>query len=175
MNFNEISISELKLNPITFFADEWPLLTAGNALNGFNTMTVAWGHIGAIWSSDKGIGIPTMIVYIRPQRYTKEFVDSNEIFSLSVLPAEYKETLTYLGTVSGRDEDKVTKARLTPVFDDETTYFAEAKQVFICRKIYNSPLLEDSFINKSIVDKNYPNKDFHTMYFGEIIRIMEKQ
>ena len=150
------------------FADDWPLLSAGNGTSGYNTMTIAWGHIGAVWN--KG----TITVYVRPQRYTKAFVDDNELFTVSVLPARYKDELAYFGRVSGRDEDKVQKAGITPIFDQDTVYFEEAELVFICRKIYQEQVKEEGFLAKSLCDQVYPEKDFHTMYIGEIVDILTK-
>jgi len=138
MSFKKIKKEDLQLNPITMFSEAWPLLTAGNEATGYNTMTISWGHIGAIWNK------PTMTVYIRPQRYTKEFVDSNELFTVSVLPSEYKEALAYLGKASGRDGDKIAKVGLTPLFDQDTTYFEEAKLVFVCRKLYQGQQIEEA-------------------------------
>ena len=84
----------------------------------------------------------------------------------------YKEQLGYLGTRSGRDEDKVAKVGLTPVFSDGTTYFKEANLVLICKKLYRAPILEEGFIDKSIVDDCYPDKDFHDMYIGSIEKVL---
>ncbi|MDR1867689.1 MAG: flavin reductase [Treponema sp.] len=176
MSFKNIDIQDLHLNPIEMIGEEWWLVTAGNKINGYNTMTASWGHIGAIWGrlDEKAHNLPTAIVYVRPHRYTKEFMDREEVFTLSVFDKAYKKALTYLGTHSGRDEDKVTNAGITPVFDDGTSYFAEAKMVFICRKLYHAPLLEQGFVDKSLVENNYPQKDFHEMYIGEIVKILSK-
>ena len=172
MSFKEISIKNFNANPMTMLSDGWLLLTAGDEANGFNTMTVSWGHLGAIWGNSGGM--PSVAVYIRPHRYTKEFVDRNDRFTLSALGPEHRKALEYLGSASGRDGDKVSKAGLTPVFDQHTTYFSEAKLVLICRKLYHAPIREDGFVDKSIVDANYPAKDFHEMYIGEIISILAK-
>ena len=88
------------------------------------------------------MGLPTAVVYLRPQRYTKEFIDREEMFTLSVFDRAYKKALAYLGTHSGRDGDKISPTGLTPIFDENTTYFAEAEMVLICRKLYHAPLLE---------------------------------
>lgn len=160
----KINFDELNFNPYLKFAKEWTLITAGTEEGKFNTMTASWGHLGSIWGHK-----PTAIVYIRPQRYTKEFVDNNEYFSLSFFDEEYRNDLNYLGTVSGKDEDKVAKSKLTPVFNDKATYFNEANMVFICKKIYAQELKEENFIDKEIIDKHYPLKDYHTMYVGEIV------
>lgn len=107
MAFRSVPYDSLSLNPFTKIGKEWALLTAGDE-NGFNTMTVSWGAMGFMW------GKPSVTVYIRPQRYTKEFVDTRDTFTLSFYPAEKKDALSYLGKVSGRDEDKVKKGRLHP-------------------------------------------------------------
>lgn len=168
MKFKEIKKKDLQLNPVKLFAEDWPLLTAGNDEDGYNVMTIAWGHIGAIWNK------PTITVYVRPQRYTKEFVDCNELFTVSVLPSEYKEVLAYLGQASGRDEDKVGKANITPIFDKKTTYFEESELVFICRKVYQAQIENEGFQEQSLSDTVYPEKDFHTMYIGEIVEILQR-
>ena len=112
MNLKEIPIQELTLNPMTLFAKEWMLLTAGNESRGYNTMTVSWGHLGSLWGH--GGGLPTSVVFVRPQRYTKEFMDREDYYTLTVFPESYKKQLGYLGSHSGRDEDKVAKTGLTP-------------------------------------------------------------
>ncbi|WP_251441567.1 flavin reductase family protein [Veillonella intestinalis] len=168
----EIAVSELNLNPMTLIAKDWLLITAGNEERGYNTMTASWGHLGALWAHNNGL--PTAIVYVRPQRYTKEFIDREGEFTLSFFTKEYKRELAYLGTHSGRDEDKVAKAGLTPVFDGDHTYFGEADLVLVCRKIYRAPIIEEGFIDKKVMEDTYPERDFHDMYVGEITKVLVK-
>lgn len=166
----EISVSELHLNPMTMIAKEWMLVTAGNAERGYNTMTASWGHLGSIWGH--GGGLPTAMVYLRPQRYTKEFVDREELFTITVFPEEYRKALGYLGSHSGRDGDKVAVAGLTTVFEGDYTYFAEAKLTLVCRKLYRGTLTPEGFVDQSIVADHYPNADFHDFYIGEILKVL---
>ena len=168
----EVDVRELQFNPFEMIGGQWWLVTAGNKERGWNTMTASWGHLGAIWGQNHGM--PTAVIYIRPQRYTKEFVDREEIFTLSVLPEKYRRALALLGTKSGRDGDKVAEAGLTPVFDGDATYFAEAERVFVCRKVYHAPILAEGFTDQSIIEDHYPQRDFHEMYIGEIVRTLEK-
>lgn len=160
----KIDISELRMNPMTKIGKEWMLVTAGCQERGYNTMTASWGHLGHIW------GFDTSVIYVRPQRYTKQFVDREEKYTLCFFPG-YKKEMGYLGTKSGRDEDKVAAVGLTPVFGDGFTYFAEASLVLVCRKLYRAPLKEEYFLDKSIVSDDYPNKDFHDLYVGEILEV----
>lgn len=166
----EINVSELNINPMTMIAKEWMLVTAGNEARGYNTMTASWGHLGSMWGH--GGGLPTAVIYLRPQRYTKEFVEREEVFTLSVFPEEYKKDLGHLGRVSGRDGDKIAATGLTPVFEGDYTYFAQAKVVLVCRKLYQSTLKEEGFHDKSILTDHYPNRDFHEMYIGEIVKVL---
>lgn len=165
MSLKAIDMKELKFNPMTLIGKEWMLVSAGNEKS-FNTMTAQWGHLGAIWNGD----MPTSVIYLRPQRYTRTFVDKENYYTLSFFDASYKKDLMYLGTHSGRDEDKLAKTSLTPVFSDESVFFKEAKMVLVCRKIYRGKLHEESFIDQDILKKNYPEHDFHYVYIGEIVK-----
>ena len=158
----EISYKDMKFNPFNLIGGEWMLVTAGNEQTGCNTMTASWGHLGCLW----GHNDPTAVIYLRPSRYTKEFVDREGYFTLCVMDQSFKKQMGYLGSVSGRDEDKVAKAGLTPVYADNTVYFNEAKLVLVCKKMYQSELQEDGFVYKETLDEAYSNHDFHTMYVG---------
>ena len=164
----KIDVSELRMNPMTKIGKEWMLVTAGSKERGYNIMTASWGHLGHIW------GFDTSVIYVRPQRYTKQFVDREEKYTLCFFPG-YKKEMGYLGTKSGRDEDKVAAVGLTPVFGDGFTYFAEASLVLVCRKLYRAPLKEEYFLDKSIVSDDYPNKDFHDLYVGEIVKVLKAE
>lgn len=164
----ELPVNELNLEPTRTIAKEWMLLTAGNEENGYNTMTCSWGHIGSIWGT--GGGWPTAICYVRPQRFTKEFVDREEYYTLAFFGETYKKDLAYLGSHSGKDEDKLAKTGLTPVFRDGVTFFEEASLVLVCRKVYQAPLKEEYFVDKTIVEQHYPRKDFHDLYIGQIVK-----
>lgn len=172
-HFREISIQELSINPCTAIAKEWMLITAGNQERGYNTMTASWGHLGSLWGH--GGGLPTSVIFIRPQRFTKEFVDREEYYTLSFFEPEYKKQLGYLGSHSGRDGDKVAAAGLTPVFLEDTTAFAEAKLVLVCRKLYRAPLVEEGFLDREVLEDCYPNRDLHDMYIGEITKVYIKE
>ncbi len=167
----EIKVEELNFNPFTTFGNEWFLLSAGKNEENYNTMTGSSAQIGCIWRQNNK-QIPTCIVYARKQRYTKEFLDNNDYFSLSFFTESERKNLNYLGTVSGRDEDKVSKVGYKPDFINDTAYFANAKLVLICRKLYSDAIKKDKFIDKEIAPMIYPNDDFHDFYIGEIVKIM---
>ena len=150
---------------------DWMLVTAKNEEGRINTMTASWGGFGVMWGKDVAVSV------IRPQRYTKEFIDNSETFSLSFYDEAFKKDLTYLGSVSGRTEDKISKTRLTPTDANGTPYFEEAKIVLICRKLYSQPMDPEGFIGdaKALDAQWYADKDYHTLYVAEIEQILVKQ
>ena len=169
----EIAIQDLQMNPFVIFGKDWMALTAGNEQNGYNTMTIAWGHLGSIWERGNHRNcLPTAICYVRPSRYSKEFMDKEELFTLSHFPEQYRKALGYLGSHSGRDDNKAKAAGLTPVFANGTTYFAEADMVFVCRKLYSGELTENGFTGQGLIEFNYPERDFHIAYIGEIVKVL---
>ena len=161
----EIPVSQLNLNPCEKIGREWMLLTAGGEGN-YNTMTCSWGHLGCLWN------LPTAICYVRPQRYTREFIDREARYTLCFFPEGYKKALGYLGTKSGRDEDKVAAVGLTPVHEQDYTYFAEASLVIVCRTLYQAPLKEEYFRDKAVMEEDYPERDFHDLYIGQIEKVL---
>lgn len=162
MALSEVDVNELDLNPFTSIGDEWMLITAGDEQS-HNTMTASWGSLGVIW------GKPSATCYIRQSRYTKQFVDNNELFTLSFYGVvQYRKALTHLGTVSGRDEDKIAAVGFTPVAVDGTTTFAEAKLTLVCRKRSETFIDPKGFIDLEVDSKWYGDKDYHTMYIASI-------
>jgi len=157
---------ELQGNAFSLIGKEWMLITAKKG-NKVNTMTAAWGGIGILW------GKPVAYVFIRPQRYTKEFVDAAEKLSLSFLEDGHRQELGYLGKVSGRDEDKIAKSGLTLTEADGIPCFEEAKLVLLGRKLYQQEMKPECFIDQEQISKWYPEKDFHTMYVVEIEKLLK--
>lgn len=166
--FLEIIPEEIKQNTFQLIGKDWMLVTAEKN-NKVNTMTAAWGGFGFMWNKN------VSYIVIRPQRYTKEFVDRTDTFSLSFFDKEYKEQLNYLGTVSGRDEDKISKSNLTIEHLDNTPYFKESKLVIICKKLYSQDFNPECFVDGDIDKKMYPNKDYHIMYISEIKKVLIKK
>ena len=162
----EINVRDIKENPVSLINDGWGLLTAGDE-NGWNTMTVSWGAIGELWNKD------VAIAFVRPQRYTKEFIDGSDYFTLCFFDEEYRKALQLCGTKSGRDIDKAQATGLTPLFHCGTTAFELAKLILVCRKIACQDMNPQGFIDKSI-ENNYRNGDYHTTYVGEIVKVLEK-
>ena len=166
MAFKEVNIKDLDENFIKLVSDEWMLVAAGNEDN-YNMMTASWGYFGEMWGKD------TAVTVIRPQRYTKEFIDNEEYFSLSFY-GDNKDIHKLCGKKSGRDTDKAKESGLTPVFNNNTVYFEQARLVVICKKIYCQKIEPECFVDKSIIDKWYDD-DFHYAYVGEIEKVLIKE
>ncbi|ADZ85717.1 flavin reductase [Cellulosilyticum lentocellum] len=163
----EISHDHFNENSFNMIGKDWLLITAEKD-GRVNTMTASWGGLGIMWNKK------VAYIFIRPQRYTKEFVDSADRLSISVLPNSYRRELGYLGRVSGRDEDKISNANLTVKQYEDVPYFDEARLTLICKKLYAQALKEECFIDKGIIDEWYPERDYHIMYVVEIEKILEK-
>ena len=163
--FHEITPQEIRGNPFQMIGADWMLITAGQG-SAVNTMTASWGGVGIMW------GRPVATIVIRPQRYTKEFVDAAATFSLSFLDSRYRSQLDYLGSVSGRNEPKIARSGLTLAETDDTPYFAESSLVLVCRKLYHQTYDPAGFIDPTLAE-NYPKQDYHTLYIGEIVKVLQ--
>jgi len=167
MTRQPISIDAFSVRPHRLWAEQWMLLTAGDfGKQEFNTMTVAWGSFGTMWHK------PMAQVVVRPGRYTYEFTESFDSFTLCAFPEQYRRALTLLGTKSGRDGDKIAEAGLTPVAASAVAApaFDEAELIIECRKLYRQIMDPAGFLDAEI-ESNYPQKDYHTIYFGEIVAV----
>ena len=153
----------LKESVFSLIGDRWMLVAATDKSGRTNAMTASWGGMGVLW------GKKVAFVFIRPQRYTKRFVDEADKFTLSFFDDSYKKMLGYMGKVSGKDEDKMAKSGLTVTDKDGAPVFKEASLTLVCRKMYRDTLKEENFIDKSNIEKWYPQKDYHDVYVAEIV------
>ncbi len=165
--FTEIKASEINENAVSLFRDDWGLLTAGEGTD-YNTMTVSWGTLGELWGKD------VCTVFVRPQRYTYEFTEKNDCFTLSFFTDKYKKALSFCGSKSGRDYDKAKETGLTPFDTGYGVAFEEAKLVICCKKLYKQDFDADCFVDRSILDSCYKANDLHRTYIGEIVRVLAK-
>lgn len=146
---------------------QWLLLTSGDFRSGrYNAMTVAWGSLGVMWNR------PFAQVVVRPIRHTYGFMEQFETFTLCAFAEKHRLALQLMGTMSGRDGDKIAEAGLTPIASSKVAApgFEEAELILECRKIYWDDVVPIHFLDPEI-DKNYPEKSYHRVYFGEILAI----
>lgn len=156
---------ELKTDIFSKFDKEWALLNAGN-MDKFNSMTVSWGGLGTLW------GKPVATVYVRTSRYTHEFMDNGEYFTLSFFPEDYKKVLGVFGSKSGRDIDKMNYEGLSVCPAGESITYKEAVMTLVCKKLYKQQL-DSQKMPKEIADTYYSSDAPHDMYIGEVVEIIQ--
>ncbi len=154
-------------NPFDQLHHGWGLLSAGNK-KAANTMTVSWGGVGVLWNK------PVVFAFVRPQRHTLSFLNGSEAFSLAFFGDEQKEALTFCGRNSGRDVDKFDACGLHYEMLAEAPVILEAKTVFCCQKLFCQKFDPASFCLPEVEAQNYPNKDHHFMFIGEITHLLER-
>ncbi len=163
MEFEKINPNEINKNPFDLINKDWALVAAEKD-GKVNALTASWGGVGVLWNKN------VVFLFIRNSRYTKEFIDSAETFSLTFFNHEkYAETYKYFGSVSGRTEDKIAKQGLTVAKTEGTPYFSQGKLAVICRKLSAMPFDKSTFIDSGLAPAFYADDDMHTMYIGEIV------
>lgn len=165
--FKLIKPENISDNTFKLIGKDWLLITAGTG-NNFNTMTASWGGLGILWRRN------VAFIFVRPTRYTYEFIESAETFTLSFFEEKYRDILNFCGTKSGRDVNKAEAAGLTPVENTPgSVYFEEARLVLECKKLYFHDFDSRNFLADDI-DTLY-NDDYHRLYIGEITKTYIKE
>lgn len=165
--FKETEVLNLKeSSAFKLIGKDWMLITAGDEKN-LNTMTASWGMLGVLWQKN------VSCVFVRPQRYTFKFLENSDYYSLCFFDDKYKKILSYCGTHSGKDVDKVANTGLSVALD-KAPYFKEAKLVLICKKIYTDYIDPKGFKEPGI-QKNYESNDYHKVFVGKIVKCFERE
>ena len=166
--WKKIDPKQLEPNVFSLIGDQWMLVTAGTA-ELCNTMTASWGGLGVLWNK------PVATAYIRPQRYTKQFMDGNAYFTLSFFGEEYRPQLALCGRKSGREVDKVKECGFTVMTGEGgAPYFDQAQLVLVCRKGFVQQM-DPANIPDEIKETVYPDQDYHYIYIGEIVEVLVKE
>lgn len=166
MTFIESHPREITDNVIKLIGREWMLVTSGSK-DSYNMMTASWGGLGILWHK------PVCFLFIRPSRYTFQFLEKNDHFSIGFFTSDYKDVLNLCGSKSGREIDKMKEVNLTPIEDQETVYFEESRMVLICKKLYTHDITNKNFLS-AIREDIYMDNDFHRMYICEILKCLVK-
>ncbi|MGI6031576.1 MAG: flavin reductase family protein [Eubacteriales bacterium] len=159
--WKEIKPEDLSGNPFEMIGQQWMLIAAEKE-GRINAMTASWGGMGVMW------GKPVAFCCIRPQRFTKEFVNAAGEFSLTFFGKDSHDMLGYMGKVSGRQEDKIAHCGLTVLHHENVPYFGEAHTALVCKTLFAQPYSPDSFLFEDTRSQWYPQKDYHTLYIAEI-------
>jgi flavin reductase (DIM6/NTAB) family NADH-FMN oxidoreductase RutF len=170
MNWSLVDVEQFSAKIVDLWDSQGMLLCSGDYHSGdFNAMTVGWGSFGVMW------GRPFAQVVVRPTRYTFQFMEKYETYTLTAFSPQHRGMLQFMGSRSGRNVDKVKAAGLTPAASHivAAPLFAEAQLAIECRKIYWQDIDPAHFVDAAI-DAHYPRKDYHRVYFGDILCIREK-
>lgn len=159
-----IDPKEFICNPFEQISGEW-LLLAAQKDGAANAMTCSWGGLGVLWRKN------VAFIFVRHSRYTLEFMEGAESFSLSWFDDPGHKLLGYFGKVSGRDEDKIAKSGLVWADCEGAPCFESAKLTMVCRRLYSQDILPEGFIDSDIIQGCYGDNDYHRMYVGEILLI----
>jgi len=167
--FKEIDIKDLQDNVVKLIGDDWMLITAGS-IDSCNMMTASWGGIGHLWN------MPVVFTFVRPQRYTFQFTENEEYFTLTFFEEKDRKILNFCGSNSGRDVNKIKETGLIPLETDlGNVYFEQARIVIECQKVYSDYIDPQGFIDQNLTNTIYPKKDFHKMYVGKILRVLVRE
>lgn len=168
MTLHNIDPFDLLVRPPHLLRKQTMVLCAGNFQEGnYNAMIIGWGLIGNLWNK------PVFVAPVRPTRYTYGFMEKYPDFTVTAFPDGFQDDLTYLGTHSGRDGDKLSQTKLTPItaLEVQTPTFEQAELSIECRKISWMDMDPNQFLDL-VIENQYPNKDYHRLYIGEIVSIM---
>lgn len=128
-----------------------------------NVMTIGWALFGYVWRRS------TIMVAVRNSRFTHGLLEEADSFAVSVPSKPMEKELEFCGSKSGRDFEKFkecglqtleTKIVESPILDIPGYHYQ-------CRLIYKNPM-EARFLHPDLMPI-YPAKDYHTLYFGEIL------
>jgi flavin reductase (DIM6/NTAB) family NADH-FMN oxidoreductase RutF len=162
-----IAPDRFRLCPHHLLNTQWLLLAAGDFAQGrWNAMTIAWGAFGTMW------GLPFAQVVVRPQRYTREFLEAFDTFTLTAFPKAYRAALETMGSRSGRQGNKAAAAGLTPVAATQVAapVFQEAELAVECRKLFAQDMTPAALLDPRAA-ACYPSADYHRVYYGEIVAV----
>ena len=166
--WQEIAPTEIELNPLQMIDKDWLEVSAGKE-GKMNLMTISWGTIGELWNK------PVFTVFVSTSRYTHQFMEENDYFTVTHFPESMRDKLAYLGRASGRNEDKVAGAGLTVEFTElGNPIYAEADLAIECRKIYSQQFDADLIPAEQRAWYEKSGLGIHHMYIGEIVHVWKK-
>ena len=154
----------------SFMTPQMPAILSAGDKNHYNSMAIEWGSIGVSWK------MPIFTVYVKDERYTYEFMQTTEFFTVSIIAKNlFKKFAKIYGTQSGRDLNKEKEAGTHIKFlDDGGITFEEAEEVFVCKMLGKAYIQdEDSYPGlKAFYERQkkfFKTMKPHGIFIGEII------
>lgn len=169
--FHEFTVTEdFLLNPFNYFSQPGGMLVCAGNKEKSNAMTIGWGALGNLW----GHGTSTVTVYVAEKRFTRQFMEDNEYFT--IMTFKDRDVLRYMGTKSGRDGDKAAALGLHVAYTENgTPYYQEAECVIECKTMYSQEFDPKHF--RDDVPRDFYNgfsAGFHVFYIGKIVKALKK-
>ena len=131
---------------------------------GLNTMTIGWAAFGVVWNK------PIMMVAVRSSRHTFGIIEAAKDFTVTIPEGDMHKETAVCGSKSGRDVDKFAKCNLE-IIDSRRVASPVIKTRgyhYECKIVYKSAM-NPVFLDEDYDASFYPEKDYHTLYFGEIL------
>lgn len=167
----EFTVTEdFLLNPFNYFSQPGGMLVCAGNREKSNAMTIGWGALGNLW----GHGTSTVTVYVAQARYTREFMEQCDYFT--IMTFKDMDVLRYMGTRSGRDGDKAAALGLHVAYTENgTPYYEEAECVIECKTMYSGTFDPANF--RDDVPRDFYDgfkAGYHSFYIGKIVKAMKK-
>ncbi|MCI2055808.1 MAG: flavin reductase [Oscillibacter sp.] len=163
----KIDLTALTPEVFSVFGTNNALLTAGDR-TACNTMTVGWCGLGRMWN------LPSCTVYVRPERYTYQFMENHDYFTVAVLALADHDKMKLCGSASGRDLDKFKACGMTAQYGlHDAPFPAEAEWALVCKKRYAQDLKPEFALDERI-NAFYQGEGWHRMYIGEVVETYVK-
>lgn len=163
MRLQAVDPKEFAPSLLPAFGRENALLAAGDK-SGCNAMTIGWCQAGRLWN------LPVCTVYVRPERYTYQFMEKSAMFTVSVLPESAREAMAVFGTKSGRDLDKIKACGLTVRYGaGDAPFFEEAEKVLVCRTLFVQDMAPECVRDDRILAHYGAKGGWHRIYTGEVL------
>ena len=176
-----VDLTKEEYKVFDMFKNQWAIVTAGN-IEEHNGCTIGWGSLGTIWTKHGEPG-SIVTVYVHPARYTCEFLKKQDTFTVSFFSEEYRKALGYMGSHSGRKENKESNCGLTPISIGNSVGYAEANLTFVCEKLYQGQFEKEGLTedireyyvsNPSAYPLNEADEwEPHWMFVGKIVEVKE--
>ena len=162
---------ELLMNPFQKFHKETAIITGGDPKN-YNSLVVGWGEMGVLWQK------PVITIYVKHERYTWEFLERGEFFTVSFLSRKHRKKLGFIGSKSGRNIKNKEKESGLHVINKGPglgIIFEESVETYVCKLIYKHAMFYNN-LNQEIkgfydfaVGKGNIDNTPHSLYIGEVI------
>lgn len=161
-----IKPEEICDNTFGLIGNEWMLIAAEKPDGTVNFMTASWGGFGVLWHKN------VCFLFVRPSRYTYEFTESSDHVTLSFFGEEYRRQLSFCGTKSGRDVDKIKECGFSVSSVDGYPVIAQARMTIKAKKLYADMIEKENFIDTSCIDDA---DNLHKMYVYEIVSVEKEK